>query len=80
MIEKILERYSDEKFLIADGFDDAVIGVDQVSMKLIYSVTTCVEILMKDMSEKEAEEYFDYNVSGAYMGEKTPIWCYDSYD
>jgi hypothetical protein len=22
-------------------------------------------------------EYFDYNVSGAYVGEKTPVWCWD---
>jgi hypothetical protein len=30
---------------------------------------------MEDMSEEEAFEYFYYNVSGAYMGEKTPIFC-----
>jgi hypothetical protein len=31
------------------------------------------------MSEDEALEYFDFNVSGAYMGEKTPIWCNDQF-
>jgi hypothetical protein len=31
------------------------------------------------MSEEEAMEYFEYNVSNAYVGEKTPIWCYDDY-
>ena len=29
------------------------------------------------MSEEEAVEYFDYNVKGSYVGEKTPIWCLD---
>jgi hypothetical protein len=29
------------------------------------------------MNEEDAIEYFEYNVSGAYMGEKTPIWCDD---
>lgn len=29
------------------------------------------------MSYEEAIEYFDYNVSGAYVGEKTPIWVDD---
>jgi hypothetical protein len=29
------------------------------------------------MNEEEAVEYFDFNVKGAYMGEKTPIWCID---
>lgn len=42
MLENIMDNYSDEEFLIADGFNDA-------------------------------------NVSGSYMGEKTPIWCDDQY-
>ena len=29
------------------------------------------------MTEEEAQEYFDFNVEGAYMGEKTPIWVDD---
>ena len=31
------------------------------------------------MTEEESIEYFEYNVSGSYMGEKTPIWCYDNF-
>lgn len=79
MLNEIIESYSDENFLIADGFDDAVIGVDLMTMKLIYSVSKCINILMKDMTEEEAEEFFEFNVSGAYMGDKTPIWCYDNF-
>jgi hypothetical protein len=77
MLEIILENYPEDDFLKADGFDDAVIGVDELNMKLIYSVSKCVAILMKNMSYEEALEYFDFNVAGSYMGEKTPIWCYD---
>ena len=77
MLETILDRYEDEEFLKADGFDDAIIGVDESTMRLIYSVSKCIEILRKDMDEEDAIEYFDFNVSGSYMGEKTPIWCYD---
>lgn len=77
MIDTIIDRYPDESFLKADGFDEALIGVDVKSMRLIYSVSKCIEILCRDMDELEAIEYFDYNVSGAYMGEKTPIWCDD---
>lgn len=29
------------------------------------------------MTFEEAEEFFDFNVEGAYMGEKTPIWVDD---
>lgn len=78
MLDIIIEQYQDEEILIADGFDDAVIGIDEKSMRLIYSVEKCIEILMKQgMDMTEAIEYFEYNVSGSYVGEKTPIWCED---
>ena len=79
LLNGIINYYEDEQFLIADGFDDAVIGVDESSMRLIYSTTKCIEILMfqSEMLLDEAIEYFDFNVRGAYMGEKTPIWCED---
>jgi hypothetical protein len=77
MIDEILEQYGDETFLKADGFDEAIIGVEEATMRLIYSVSKCIEILMRDMSEEDAMEHFGYNVSGSYVGEQTPIWCYD---
>ena len=79
MIDKIIEQYEDETFLKADGFDEAIIGVDETTMRLIYSVKRCIEILMRDMSEEDAMEYFSFNVSGSYVGEKTPIWCEDNF-
>ena len=78
MLEKILEQHEDEEILIADGFDDAVIGIEENSMRLIYSVEKCINILMEQgMDMTEAVEYFEFNVSGSYVGEKTPIWCED---
>jgi hypothetical protein len=77
ILDKIIEYYSDEELLIADGFDDAVIGIDEKSMRIIYSVSKCLTI---DALLDEAVEYFEFNVTGAYMGEKTPIWCYDGFD
>ena len=81
MLQEIIDYYGDEEFLIADGFDNAVIGVELPSMRLIYSVTLCLEILMVDeeMSLEDATEHFEFNVSGAYVGEQTPIWCHDNY-
>lgn len=77
MLEEILDNHPDETFLKADGFDDAVIGLDEKSGRLIYSTTKCLEILVKDeeMTMEDAIEHFYYNVSGAYMGEQTPIFC-----
>lgn len=77
MLEEILERYEDETFLKADGFDKAIIGVDETEMRLIYSVKKCIEILCEDMPEEEAIEHFNFNVSGSHLGDKTPIWCQD---
>ena len=80
MLEQIIEQYYEEEFLIADGFDDAILGVEENSMRIIYSVSKCVEILQKeDMSYEDAMEHFTYNVSGAYVGDKTPRWCWDNF-
>ena len=77
MIDRIIEQFPDEEILMADGFDEAVIGIDTVSMRLIYSVTKCISILCldEDMEIDDAIEHFEYNVRGSYVGEKTPIWC-----
>jgi hypothetical protein len=79
MLENILEYYSDEEILKAEGFDEAILGYDELSGRLIYSVQKCLDILVEDMSYEDALEYFSFNISGAYVGEKTPIWCVDNF-
>lgn len=76
-----LSHYTvDEDILKADGFDDAIIGIEESTYRLIYSVTKCIDILIKEgMTEDDAIEYFWYNVAGSYVGEKTPIWCNDTF-
>jgi len=78
MLDKILEWFPEEEIIKADGFDDAIIGIDINDYRLIYSVSKCIKILEKEMDEEEAIEYFDFNVVSSYIGEKTPIWCYDN--
>ena len=78
MLDKILEWFPEEEILKADGFDDAIIGVEDESMRLIYSVSKCIEILVaQGMSEEDAVEYFHFNTKCAWVGDKTPIWCTD---
>ena len=63
--------------LLADGFEDAVIGYIEGMREaavVVYDREKCIQILMKDMSHEEAEEYFAYNVEGAYVGEMTPVY------
>ena len=80
-IDIICEHDPDEEFLQADGFDDALLGVVtdfNSEARLAYSKSICIDSLVdQGMSYEEAIEYFDYNVAGAYVGEKTPIWVDD---
>ena len=73
-IRELLDEMEGD-WLLADGFDEAIIGVS--GDKVAYSITKCIEVLMKEMSEEEAVEYFDFNVLVAYVGEKTPIFVDD---
>ena len=74
--KQIEKDYPDIKLLFADGFDDAIIGVAQQFniMSVAYNRDKCIEILMKDMDQLEAIEYFEFNLIGAYVGEQTPTF------
>ena len=76
-----------EEALIADGLDEAIIGVVSMQGKYVacYDVNSIIDILMEDgMSEEDAWEYFEFNIEGAYMGEYTPVYLLtpeeDDYD
>jgi hypothetical protein len=81
MLERVLEAYPEDTFLVADGFNDAIIGIDESSMRLIYSVEKCIDILVEndEMLLEQAIEYFEFNVRGSYVGEQTPIFCEDTF-
>jgi hypothetical protein len=66
----------EELILLADGFEEAFVGVGRQFGKpiAVYDRAKCIEILTRDMSEEEAEEYFQFNTEGAYVGEQTPIF------
>ena len=83
-IRKIIMKDKIEKFcveneidvLFADGFDDAVIGLGRSfdKYKVIYDKSKVIKKLMEDMTCEEAEEYFEYNIIGAYVGDGTPMF------
>jgi hypothetical protein len=78
MLDKILEWFPEDDILKADGLDDAIIGIEVSSCRLIYSKSKVINILVSEgMTEQEALEHYDYNIEGAYVGDKTPIWCAD---
>jgi len=74
-LDEILDYYPEEEILKADGFDDAVIGIDPESMRLVYDRNKMFDILVNQgMTMEEAVEYLEFNTFCAYVGEKTPIY------
>ena len=74
-IYTIIEAYPDEAFVIADGFDDAIIGVDEEHGRIVYDIDQVITILMSDnMSMDEAYDFYYYNIVGSYVVEKTPVF------
>ena len=55
-------------------YEQAIIGQDDASLRVVYSVDKIIGILSEEMSEEEAREFYEYNILGAYMGDMTPIY------
>ncbi len=78
-LQKIMDLFPSEEFLKADGYDDCVIGVTP-DLRLIYDRDLVIEKLRQELSDgaselgEEAVEFFDYNIAGAYVGPKTPLY------
>ena len=75
----IEEHYADDEFLLADGFEDALMGIVESkgsASKACYDTDKCIRILMErdGMTYEDAVEFFTYNVSDAYVGERTPAF------
>ena len=61
-----------------DGFDSAIIGVGErnnTDSMIVYDYDKMINILVtrNSMTHEEAEEYLDFNVIGAWIGDTTPI-------
>ncbi len=74
-----IDQVADEglELICADGFDDCIVGIAQQFNKdfVIYDREKVLAKLMTDgMSREEAEEYFEFNIVGAYVGESTPAF------
>jgi hypothetical protein len=77
-LNKILEAYPENDFVIVNGFNDAVVGVDLDSGRLIYSVSKCIDVLVYEdgMVFEDAAQFFDRNIMRVYeQMENGPIWA-----
>lgn len=70
----------DPELLFADGFDSAILGVIERPGQdpfVVYDARRCIRILMSEgMNREEATEHFEFNVEGAWVGDRTPgfVW------
>lgn len=61
-------------------YDDAIIGISEPRGEqtplVIYDAQRIVELLQErsDMNESEAQEFYEFNILGAWLGEQTPLY------
>jgi len=72
----------DPEVLLLDGFDDAIVGVaSRCGQPLIavYGMDRMVRVLVErdGLTEEEAVEHLEYNVLGAWVGDRTPAVLLD---
>jgi hypothetical protein len=62
--------------LYADGYDDCITGVTlRAGVPVVtYRSEKVIAKLAKDMPYEDAVEFFEYNIEGAYLGVRTPIF------
>jgi hypothetical protein len=69
-------------FMSEPEYDDAIIGVMERaggSPVIAYDTQKILDILERSMPMEEAQEFFEYNILGAYMGDKTPVYITQNY-
>lgn len=74
-MKKLLKKL-DPDLLYADGFDDCILGMtfrEEVPV-VLYSTQKIIKKLMNDMSDTDAWDHYWFNIEGAYVGARTPIF------
>jgi len=81
ILENLLDSYFEHPFIIAEGFDDAVIGVDEYNMRLVYSSDKAISILMDEQGWDylTAVEHFYTHIVDKYRGNKQPLFINDNF-
>ena len=78
----MISEFLDDDVVTLPEFSSCVIGTtisregDEI---LLYSEELILKSLManSEMSREDAIEYFEFNIAGAYVGPKTPMYAYN---
>jgi hypothetical protein len=70
----------DEEFVLAEGLDEAIIGVSHGpdGHRVVYDVEKCVGVLVDrdSMNRAEAREFLEYNTFHSWVGHNSPMFIY----
>jgi len=73
-----------ETLLAIEGMNDCIVGIGRRCSKpdvLVYSHAMLVASFVRQgMTETEAYEWVEFNITGAWLGDKTPIVIYPNAD
>lgn len=77
-IEDIFSGFNPDELIVMNGFDDCIVGVVErfgQSPIVCYDKEMVIESLESTGMERfEAEEFFNFNQIGAWMGDLTPCF------
>lgn len=80
--EQLDEQYDYELLFLdpPEDYDKCILGIgDRCGMQpcVVYDRAKVIQVLADSgMDDEEAEEFFEFNIAGAYMGDHTPIFLY----
>lgn len=83
--EELMIMLEEEGCLVADDYNDCLIGITEGANPVaVYSAQKIIAKIVDEIKSNEdfdgedpyitAVEHFQYNIVGAYVGEKTPVY------
>ena len=74
IMDNIVPNLPDDVGIIFfDGLEEAIIGYEPITHRVMYSTELIIGILTDEMTEEEAWDHYGYNIAGTYAGPHTPI-------
>lgn len=76
--EELMLRLQEAGALLAEGFDDALVGDTAPEGRAVYDAKKMAEILLErdGMDYQDAMEFLYFNVFGSHVGDMTPIYIW----
>lgn len=78
--DKIIEAYPDDAICFFDGFDDAILGIEDESMRVIYSTKKALKIIYAEMKITKRVLDADELESGMTIKEKRMEMAREHFD